>query len=386
MVQASNSAIAGVSSSGLVKAVAPGTATITATNGTTTANCVVTSNVTFIQGFVTTSSNLNLPAYWKNGVLTMLPTTVAQPYGQCDNPAIVGTDIYIGGYITNAAGTALTPVYWKNGVLTQLTLPSGDSYNGSWIQPMFDSSGNMYIRGTLYTTGNTNGTLPGYWLNGAWTALSMILPDGTATAGSINGQTIGGDGTIYWNGYLVDPTTNLQVPVYWSNGAVTVVSLGSIATASVKGGYVSAILTPPDMPNFTILLAGNDSNMNPIPAYSINGTVTPISTGPWPDAVVWWAWLDGGNGSIYASGNSANAVYWVNWQIVALPAPTGYTNGGENGINRVDQTGDIYNPGQVWSATSPGIPVYWLNGSVNELSCGSSNIGGNAQGMSFVDF
>jgi hypothetical protein len=146
----SNPTVASVSNTGLVTQLTSGTTTITATSGSNNAACAITSAVMFSPGTLqvsATNSGLTVPVYWKNGVATLL-STGAQPYGSAEGYTIVGTTIYIAGYIFNSDQTIYTPVLWTNGQLSTLTLPTGITANlPNWIQASSDPSGNIYIRG-----------------------------------------------------------------------------------------------------------------------------------------------------------------------------------------------------------------------------------------------
>ena len=403
----SNTAVATVSTTGLVTPVALGSATITATSGTLTATCAVTSNVFFVTGNAqvsTSNTGYTVPVYWYNGTLMTLPTG-SQPYGQANGYWIKGSDIYIGGNTWDASGNN-TCVYWKNGTLTTLTPPSGVTYRGDYESIEFDSSGNSYMRGSFTNTlnGNSNNSIPGYWYNGVFTALSMTLPNGsTATSGSAGSgdylNTANGANDYYVNGYLVDPTTNLQVPVYWKNGVVNVVPMGSIATASVNGGSVQAILPSPDMASLTALITGNDAHWNSIPAYVINGTVTPISTGSYSNGVAWFAWTTS-SGDIYAEGElgnstnfwgTGNSYYWKNWVLTLATPPTLPGAGGNsltcNSLNSLNQIGNQV----VFSAIFSNInglnsAVYWIQGGAATVLPVGGYAGGSVSGFGYLNF
>jgi hypothetical protein len=71
---------------------------------------------------------------------------------------------------------------------------------------------------------STGLAIPGYWKNAAWTPLSMNLASGTATEGDAGNGWIDYHGDSYFDGFLRDPVSGLQVPVFWKNGAVNEVS------------------------------------------------------------------------------------------------------------------------------------------------------------------
>jgi hypothetical protein len=336
-----------------------------------------------------------------------LPTGT-QTYGAAFGYMVHGTDIYIGGN-TRDASSNYTCVYWKNGNLNVLTPPAGVVYRGGYEQFQLDASGNTYMRGNFTNTlnGNSYNYIPGYWYNGSFMALSMSLPAGTATSGSAsNGEyldTSNGKDDYYLAGYLVDPTTNLQVPVYWKNGVVNVVPLGSIATSSVNGGAVEAILPSPDMASLTALVYGNDAHWNPVPAYVdvVNGTVTPISTGSYSNGMAWWAWTTS-SGDIYATGevgnsvnnnfwNSGNAYYWKNWVITLATPPTLSGASGNSltcsSLNSLNQIGNNVIFSATFSNTNGlNSAVYWIQGGAATILPVSGYAGGSVQGFGYLNF
>jgi len=382
----SDPAVASVSSSGLVTALTMGTATVTATSGSSTATCTVQSNVLLMWGSVQTAGG-PIPVYWKDNVLHTLPVGQGSLiYGEVNATIIDGTDIYMGGHLTDAAGSSV-PVYWKNGTLIPLTVPSGYSYSPDWTQPNIDAAGNLYIRGNLRQLWNNQMVqVPGMWINGVWTPISMTLPSGQeAVSGFISSEYFdNARGIVYFSGGLSDIQAGTLVPVYWSgiNGAATPVSLASVP--STYGGFVSATLGPPNQPLMS-LLAIYDATGSPHPAYSINGVVTPVSTGPYASGVMWWAYTDA-FGITYATGDAGtnfwgnpngaqSPVYWRNWQIQTLPLPSGFTKGVENGSYE-DSTGAMYFVGQAFNDTTS-LPLYWIDGVVHLLPLGEYS-GGTA--------
>lgn len=397
----SNSAVATVSSSGVVTVLSVGSATITATSGSISATCDITGNVLFITGSIITSSGNQVPVYWRNGVQTILTTTPDQPNGTTCGLSTSGNDIIVCGYKANADWSSVTPVYWQNGNSHALAIPTGYySTGGEWIDQSTDAAGNSYIRGTLVSRANHN-NIPGYWLNGTWTPLSMTLAPGvTASSGDIN-TTYWDSTTKYWGGWLVDPTTNKQVPVYWANGVVSVVSLGTgqIASdaATYNGAFISSIVGPPDLPSVTFFLSANDSNYRPMdPTMLTNGMYTPVSTGGTSNGVIWFA-STLKNGTIIAQGGIGSSVnfynaapmYWKNWQVIQLTTPNGYPFGNAGSWQYTDSA-DLVFTGNIGSTTTEQLPVYWLNNSIVSLPLGSyngiSNISGEAKNCTLVNY
>lgn len=320
-------------------------------------------------GYVQTDSidpNLTLPCYWKDGVLTLL-TTGTQANGHAQNLAVNGTDVYIFGW-TESGVNYLTnkPVYWVNGVIHTLPLPTG-TY-GLAHEGGFDSSGNLFIKG-LVTSISTWKNIPGYWENGAWIPLSMTLASGTATEGDAGNGWIDYNGDHYFDGWLRDPVSNMQIPVYWKNGAVNEVSLASLPGA-IYGGVMANIVFPPNSSVMTLLLYVYDSSYNNTPAYMVGSTITKIPTGSVSNGMVWWMNLSP-TGDLYATGSLGGQppVYWLNWSIRTLPTPSGQPYGASGGASF--SGGHVYINGSTNDSNGFSSAVIWIDEKLNVLDKGN---------------
>lgn len=365
--------IASVTSTGIVTPLTVGTANITATAGTSSATCTLTVDEFFVSGSLQSSSG-DYPATWKNGVWTVLSTPSSQPYGRTSGQNTFGTDVYIAGYVTNMGKSIpsgfvedTTPVYWKNGTRLSLSVPSGYTITTSnflWLQPNFDTSGNLYIRGNM-TKSNGSGTVPGYWYNGTWYQMSMTLSDGVATAGMIGGEAIATDGTIYFCGDLVDPVSGYPVPVYWtvSGGTSTLVgqiSLGASATSIASHGATAICMSW--IPDLTFNLQLFQSNGNVQPAFwtkdSVTLATTDGNTSYWNACSTPWG--------ILSQVATAEPAYGLNWQIISLPGV-----GQSSWVNSTSYDSvNIYNAGESY-ANGHNSPVIWINGTAKIISTGS---------------
>ena len=88
--------------------------------------------------------------------------------------------VYISGNV-GTFGSSNLPVYWKDGALNLLPLNSG--YGGGYAAGIaINKSGNVYIGGTQY--GGALAPLLGYWKNGIFVAFSAAAGSGTANAGN----------------------------------------------------------------------------------------------------------------------------------------------------------------------------------------------------------
>jgi hypothetical protein len=337
------------------------------------------------------SANLTVPGYWRNGTVTLLPTTTAAPNGGANGVTANGTDIYIAGFLQNGAtASSQIPVYWKNGTMSALTLPT-NAYG--WAKGLtIDPSSNILVTGAVYSTA-TNNPQPGYWKNGTWIPLSMSLSngDGTAPWGETfhGGMYISANGDVYVGGSLQDPVLNYSVPVYWKNGVPAVLP----SVAGTQGGYVDSM----DIGSASVFYATGalqDSN-GPVPAYWINGgepTVLPmdgLSTTTangetWgPDFIGTDIYSMGMVGT-WNSGTSNMPVYWKNWKLQTLPVPPGIGGlGGYSGWAYIVGS-DIYIGGTLSSASGLNIPVYWKNGKVNVLDIGT--YAGASENMTILSF
>ena len=211
-------------------------------------------------------------------------------------------------------------------------------------------------------------------------------------------NTNNGTSDSYYCGYLVDPITNLDVPVYWKNGVVNLVPMGSLAS-SVNGVQAAAVMPTPFMASLTVLIVGSDAHWNPTPAYVINGSVTPISTAPYSNGQAWWAWTTS-SGDIYATGEvgnstnfggTGNAYYWKNW-VLTLATPPALSGAGGNpltcsNIQDLNQFGN----GVEFSATFSDInglnsAVYWIQGGAATVLPVGGYVGAGINGGGYINF
>ncbi len=370
----------------------------------------------FFTGSVQTdSSNYSLtePAYWKGGTLNILNTgtyTNGQATGWIspDN----GATIYIAGNVQNGTGPTV-PVYWKNGTLNVLAIPAEATGGAAQADGITrDTLGHIYINGYVTST-STGQYLPGYWKDGTWVDLSMTLPapyNSTGIIGyALDKIAIDASNHVYVSGWILDPASGgKNVPVYWVDDTVNVVSLPSTSTY-IHGGEVQATMltnyswASSYLSTFTVLVRAYDStNYSPLALYvqgnnPITAIPTTSSTITATNAAVWWM-SQSPSGDLYANGEvgvSTNfwttptqpPVYWKNWALVALPGITGQPYGQTGGT--WFSGSDIYISGTTYSDTVPGLsaPVYWLNGKVHQLSLATSTatyVGGYTYDLGFL--
>ncbi len=123
-------------------------------------NIAVSGTDVYVTGAFTSTGT----AYWKNGTVVALENNTTPFYSLLNNVAIIGSDVYAVG-LGN-----FHPAYWKNGVETILTGDLSDPANGITV------SGS-----DIYVSGNT-ASGPVYWKNGTLVQLGKypLLADGIA--------------------------------------------------------------------------------------------------------------------------------------------------------------------------------------------------------------
>ena len=122
------------------------------------------------------------PGYWLNGTWASLPLPADGTLGAVKAMTVAGSDVYAAGFYQNAGG--YVPGYWLNGTWTRLPLPSGAGYGE--VSVFVVAGGNVYAggwTGTWSSSGDPTSAVPGYWLNGIWTALPVPA---TATYSYLN--------------------------------------------------------------------------------------------------------------------------------------------------------------------------------------------------------
>jgi hypothetical protein len=159
-------------------------------------------------------SNKNIAVYWKNGVEHILPDSGY--FASAFAVTVSGDDVYVAGHINS------NPAYWKNGVPTILSAGPGGNVGGAYSITV--SGSHVYVSG--FEQGSY-GTLDMFWDNGvAIELLPFAYISNNALANNISVS--GAD--VYVCGTLVDPNTN-TIAKYWKNG--TEVSLGKGTANSI---------------------------------------------------------------------------------------------------------------------------------------------------------
>ncbi len=81
----------------------------------------------YAAGAVSTGSNIYNAASWKNGTKTMLSNSTTQGVVSVYGIGVDGSDVYVIGSVPDGSGNSAKSVYWKNGVLTELPTATGNS-------------------------------------------------------------------------------------------------------------------------------------------------------------------------------------------------------------------------------------------------------------------
>jgi hypothetical protein len=217
--------------------------------------------------YIVGQNALGSPCYWKNGVQTTL--SQYSGIGQCI--AFNGSDMYVAGVAGNPAISRQVAAYWKNGSVAYL---SDSSYSAATSLAIVGND--LYVGG--YVLGN-NGLSSGcYWENGQFIPLTSPTPG--YSVGQILGT--GTDGTnIYMAGSLASSTTDTVDAGYWKNGSPVVLPSPTVWQAGASGLMVN---------NEDVYITGgisvlNGNQISQYAAYWKNGTAIQLSTKPASNAV-----------------------------------------------------------------------------------------------------
>ncbi|HVS98209.1 MAG TPA: hypothetical protein VHE54_17055 [Puia sp.] len=238
----------------------------------------------YMAGTMATSPNFNMTAvYWKNGVMTRLPSTMQSQAGYI---LLSGNDVYVSGDVFSYDAEFGFAAYWKNGNVTVL------SQDTSGAAGMFMNGSDLYIAGSERIKGVSYPTI---WKNG----IAMHLAHDTGGAA----VSIAFSGTdMYVAGVL--QINNRQTGVYWKNGTPT--TLGPVISVNSL-----------DVWNGDVYVSGwryTDSIYNDGGVYWKNGSPMQLPNSTLVNAMC----ISGGNvylaGDLEQKGGSSHAAYWKNGQ------------------------------------------------------------------------
>jgi hypothetical protein len=160
------------------------------TTGSEVKALAVAAGKVYAAGTCTDGAGNVQPGYWVDGAWTALPVLTPSTRATAVDIAVSGSDVYVAGSDLDAAGL-LQAGYWRNGVRSG---PAVAPPNGSTAQAMVLSGGDVYIGGNLLPAPGTTRATPGYFLNGAWTALPESPQAGLTLLACISvsgGQVVG---------------------------------------------------------------------------------------------------------------------------------------------------------------------------------------------------
>jgi hypothetical protein len=160
---------------------------------------------------------------WKNGIRSSYTNDNGQDR-VAYSVAVSGADVYAAGSFTTS------PVYWKNGVITMLTTSiSGTSYGGGYAKSVALAGSDVYVVGGYDSLGGT--LTAGYWKNG----VLIPLQNNLSNSSFANAIAFAGN-DIYIVGAIISADHKSSSPAYWKNG--TLVNFGG--NGQIRSVYVSA--------------------------------------------------------------------------------------------------------------------------------------------------
>jgi len=294
----SNTAVATVSSSGLITAVAAGSATITVktTDGSKTATCAVT--VTATSGFTV---YFYRPSTWGTGI--KIYWWSALPAGNLADGTWPGVSMTSQGsnwYSYTFTNITSTNLIFNDGTNQTANLNRGSNgwyYNGTW-----------YNTQPVPVTGLTMSPTTATIATGATKQLAAIVAPSNAT---IN--------TVTWT------SSNTAIATVSSSGLVTAVAAGEdIVTATSTDGSFTATCA------VTVDAAGtltwyNISNRWQANTYLYDGGNGQVKYGSSPSGnnAYQWAQVDAGSGYVYLKNRATGNMMHVEDQNGAIEATTG---------------------------------------------------------------
>lgn len=151
------------------------------------------------------AGSLTFPAYWLNGVETLLNGTSA-PYSSATDIFISNDNVYIVGYERNSDGIEVAKL-WMNGGLTNLS----DGSSEAKAFGVYVENGNVHVVGTQNVSEFDNTPVAMYWLNGVGTELT----DGETDAEAMDVEVSNGD--VYICGVVVSDS-GVANNMLWKNG------------------------------------------------------------------------------------------------------------------------------------------------------------------------
>lgn len=195
--RSSDDKVATVNDKGLVSAVEPGTATITATGGGKSATCTVTVEPdVYVVGYKSNADYLQRKTYlWKNGQAAELPLKEVRSVFVSEGK------VYVAGAYKDSNMQSPTCAVWEDGEMKQL-----EGATNTYGQSVFVSAGNVYVAGHA---GGNSGYL---WTNGNIKQMTERRIASQANSVFVSGQ----DVYVAGNRAVNAPE---RAATYWKNGA-----------------------------------------------------------------------------------------------------------------------------------------------------------------------
>lgn len=290
-------------------------------------------------------SQNSIAAYWKNGIITKVSDSTINAGAYAIT--VVGTDIYVAGYISTSLTSNHIAVYWKNGVMTKLTDGSTFAYANS----IAVQGANVYVGGMV--TNGSNKYVATLWKNNTPTNLGDGTTDSFLGAIAVSGT------DVYVAG------TDKGTAMLWKNGVGT-----QLATGQPSGANALTIV------GSDVYVAGGISSS---PVYWKNGVATHLFI-PQDNLQILGISVTGiavSGYDVYVSGftndsGGDNAVIWKNGEAFTLSS----TNSVNNVTTGIAVSGDnVYVSGDLYVTAG-----YWRNGAAIQLP----SVYGSAQGITLV--
>ena len=132
------------------------------------ANAIADDAVTiYAAGYSVDSHGVEVAGYWKNGTWVGLTPLDTEQDAYVRALAIVGADVYAGGWSDTNINV---PGYWKNRAWVQLT--PFDAADDAMVYFVVVGSADVYAGG--FSMNSSGREKAGYWKNGAWVALPLL--------------------------------------------------------------------------------------------------------------------------------------------------------------------------------------------------------------------
>ena len=300
----------------------------------------------YVAGYFESGSR-DVAAGWKDDIATGDPPALTELSEKANARSaavhLSGADVYVAGYITNAAGNDAA-CYWKNGTRTDLYSDLSGTASAR-ANAIVVSGSDVYVAGYIQEPGRK----AGYWKNGTWVPLHDAA---TAEATDI---VVSGSG-VYVSGYEVN--AGKENACFWKDGTRT-----PLYTTDYSRGYAIAVS------GADVYVAGYYLQAMELKAgYWRNGTLVPLASGGAQARDIVVSGTDVYVAGYYSNASSKSvACYWKNGAAVKLYDDP-VNQGRAYGIWAAGT--DVYVAGYV----NEGVPAacYWKNGTRTTLSTNAS--------------